>query len=356
MRYNSIKPGQPWMDTEGKRIQAHGGSIITVGDTFYWYGENKEKTVGGFDVWHWGVRCYSSKDLYNWKDEGVIIPPDTEDKSSPLHPSAMMDRPHIVYNENTGKYVAWLKIMGEPPCFAVLSADHILGPYTMVNRKVNPCGLEVGDFDLQIDKGTGKGYLISQKPHTCIYCAELNDEYTDATGKYSEHFPHEAPPEAREAPAYFMRNGLHYLITSGTTGYYPNPSEAAVSVSWHGPYEIQGDPHVGDESRTSFNSQITSVFRHPWKKDLYIALADRWLPQLPEAEGDAYYTGKTQQRIHEKFKRIFDPEGDFVFSPEDAKEMFINSSISDYVWLPLKFAGDKVSIEWLNEWRIEDYE
>ena len=55
---NSIKPGQVWLDTEGKRIQAHGGSVICVEDTFYWYGENKENTTGKDKTWHWGVRCY----------------------------------------------------------------------------------------------------------------------------------------------------------------------------------------------------------------------------------------------------------------------------------------------------------
>lgn len=251
--YHSIRPGKVWLDTDGKRIQAHGGSIITVGNTFYWYGENKEKTTGKNRIWHWGVRCYSSKDLYNWKDEGIIIPPEPEDTSSPLHPYAMMDRPHILYNENTEKYVAWLKIMGEKASFAVLSADHVLGPYTMVNPKVNPCGLDVGDFDMAVDGETRKAYLYSEKPHTVIYSVELNADYTDAAGyDYKEHFRHFAPPQAREAPAHFIRNGLHYLITSGTTGYFPNPSEAAVSQTWHGPYEILGNPHVQDKSRTSY--------------------------------------------------------------------------------------------------------
>nr|WP_304971690.1 family 43 glycosylhydrolase [uncultured Schaedlerella sp.] len=354
MTYHSITPGRVWLDTDGNRIQAHGGSIITVGDTFYWYGENKEKTTGKDSIWHWGVRCYSSKDLYNWKSEGIIIPPDTEDESSPLHPSAMMDRPHIIYNERTKKYAAWLKIMGEPPCFAVLTADSILGPYEMVNPKVNPCGLEVGDFDLQVDPVTKKGYLISQKPHTCIYVAELNEDYTDAAGTYTEHFPHTAPPQAREAPAHFIRNGLHYLITSGTTGYYSNPSEAAMAADWNDPYEILGDPHVNDSSKTSFNSQITSVFRHPGKKDLYIALADRWKPEICQMEG--YETGAYSDRIQEKFRRIFDPKVEFVFTAEDAEDMKINSSVSDYVWLPLKFDGDQVRIEWRDEWTIEEYE
>lgn len=354
--YHSIRPGQVWLDTEGKRIQAHGGSIITVDGVYYWYGENKEKTTGEDKIWHWGVRCYSSRDLYNWKDEGIIIPPDLEQENSPLHPFSMMDRPHIVYNEKTGKYAAWLKIMGEPPYFAVLSADHILGPYKMVNPRVNPFGMEVGDFDIAVSAEEKRAYLYSERPHTMLYCAELNEDYTDVGERFSEHFPHTAPPETREAPAHFMRNGLHYLITSGTTGYHPNPSEAAVSGSWHGPFEIQGDPHVDDRSRTSFNSQISCIFQHPKKKDLYIALADRWLPGLPQTEGEAFYTGEAYERVHKKFRQIFDPEVEFVFTEEDAKALSIHSAISDYVWLPLKFDGDRVYIEWKDEWKIEDYD
>lgn len=51
---------------------------MIVDGIFYWYGENKEKTKADSGIWHWGVRCYSSRDLYNWKDEGLIIPPGYE--------------------------------------------------------------------------------------------------------------------------------------------------------------------------------------------------------------------------------------------------------------------------------------
>ena len=47
-----------------------------IDGTYYWYGENKEKTTGKDEIWHWGVRCYTSKDLYNWEDRGLIIPPE----------------------------------------------------------------------------------------------------------------------------------------------------------------------------------------------------------------------------------------------------------------------------------------
>ena len=44
--YHSIRPGQPWLDTNGKRIQAHGGSVIYIDGVYYFYGENKEKNDG----------------------------------------------------------------------------------------------------------------------------------------------------------------------------------------------------------------------------------------------------------------------------------------------------------------------
>ena len=37
MSYTSIRPGQVWLDTEGKRIQAHGGSVMYWQGAFYWY-------------------------------------------------------------------------------------------------------------------------------------------------------------------------------------------------------------------------------------------------------------------------------------------------------------------------------
>ena len=143
MKYDRIYPGKVWLDTNGKPIQAHGFSVFwTENEKLWcWYGENKEKTVGGKSntVWHWGVRLYTSPDLYNWTDRGLIIPPTPEDLTSPLHPTYCMDRPHILYNARTKKYVAWLKIMaGEVSQFmSVLTADRFEGPYTFVRKSIN---------------------------------------------------------------------------------------------------------------------------------------------------------------------------------------------------------------------------
>lgn len=346
--YHSFLPGQPWLDTKGERIQAHGGSVLYQDGVYYWYGENKEKTTGKSGIWHWGVRCYSSVDLYNWEDRGIIIPPEADDPASSLHPASMMDRPHIIYNRDTGKYVCWLKIMNRDgsQTETVLTADHILGPYTKVREGLKPLNMSAGDFDLAVAPD-GKAYYYFERVHSETICADLTADYTDVTGYYSTHFPHTAPPYVREATAHFSRRGRHYLITSGTTGYLPNPSQVAVADTWHGPYRVLGNPHPEDVSKTSYHSQISSVFKVEGKKDLYIACADRWVPDHMEYEYEDY---------RKFYESLFDP--DCVKKPEnrfgdDGKR---NTSIADYVWLPLRFDGEMVYIDWKDEWKIEDYD
>ena len=353
MKQTSFKPGQVWYDTEGKRIQAHGGSVLYLDGLYYWYGENKEKTTGNDDIWHWGVRCYTSTDLYNWEDRGLIIPPNLTDRSSSLHPSRFMDRPHILYNKKTNKFVAWLKIMQSDgsQSMTVLTADSILGPYTIIKEDVRPFGMSSGDFDL-VKADDGKAYWYFERVHSELICADLNDTYTDVTGYYSTHFPHhDGPPAVREAPAHFFRDGKHYLITSGTTGYFPNPSEIAVADTWHGPFTVLGDPHVGDDSHTSFHSQISSVFRVPGKKDLYIACADRWLVDGMQ---------NTYDEIGPWFTLCFRGKGKEAAELEKTFPHPLphknNTCSADYVWLPVLFRDGKPEIRWFDEWRIEDFD
>src|SRR6202011_3827115 len=37
----AVIPAGNWMDTSGQSLQAHGAGIIQVGQTYYWFGENK---------------------------------------------------------------------------------------------------------------------------------------------------------------------------------------------------------------------------------------------------------------------------------------------------------------------------
>ena len=357
--YDAFYPGRIWLDTDGKRIQAHGGSVIFIDGTYYFYGENKEKTDGKSDIWHWGVRAYASKDLYNWKDLGVIIPPEPDHPASSLNPASKMDRPHIIYNRFTKKYVAWLKIMNDDgtQTETVLTADSFTGPYIKVRENLKPLGMSAGDFDLCVAPD-GKAYYYFERVHSETICADLTEDYTDVTGYYSTHFPRKHPPFVREATAHFIRRGKHYLLTSGTTGYKPNPSEIAVAETWHGPYTVLGNPHPADPSNTSFHSQVSSVFKVPGKEDLYIACADRWLPEHMDLQYEEYareYERKYGDDTH--YSRPFSEKG-----TDPLGDVGANTSIADYVWLPLHFYEPdedhplgRVEIDWLDEWRIDDY-
>ncbi len=346
--YSSIRPGREWLDTNGNRIQAHGGSIIAVDGVFYWCGENKEKATPGSGIWHYGVRMYRSTDLYNWEDVGLVLPPALDDPDSPLHPAQLMDRPHIIHCAKTGKYVMWMKIMREDGLQfqTIATADAVTGPYTIL-RQLSPLGMSCGDFDLVVEPTDGKAYYYFERVHSELICADLTDDYTDVTGYYSTHFPRTNPPYVREAPAYFRRDRMHYLFTSGTTGYYPNRSEAACAWSYHGPWKVLGDPHPADTEHTSYRSQISSVFKHPGKNNLYIALADRWLPDLPETLPDI-------EGAFDAAYRSDDPDPSALRALKGLSEQ--NTSVADYVWLPVRFDGEMAYLDWHDEWRVEDYD
>lgn len=352
--YQSFRPGKFWYDTEGNLIQAHAGSILYSKGKFYWYGENKEGVTGRATgekcmIWHQGVRLYSSDDLYNWKNEGVIAI-DCENKEHPFYPGRIMDRPHILYNESTKKYIMWAKIGGlleksegfKDSYFAVCESEDIRGPFCVVAELRD---YPAGDFDLiQLED---KAYIIFEKPHTEILCVELNDTYTGFCGKASSHIPKPFPPFTREAPAYFQRDGKKFLLTSGTTGYYPNQSIVYQIPEMHGEWEEIGDACVEDLNANSFHAQFSSVFQHPIHKELYIALGDRWLNDLPIDMPNA----------DDMFESFFNPEAKnkgTQYYPRSYTDE--NTSMATYVWLPIRFREDGIPyITWEDEWRVEDF-
>ena len=350
--YTSFRPGKTWYDTEGKRIQAHGGSIIYANDTFYWYGENKENITGTAtgercEYWHHGVRCYSSKDLYNWQDEGMIVP-ESDDGENPFFPAHIMDRPHILYNEKTQKFVLWAKTSKKGRSFETAKFSLCVGDSLHSLKYVGDIDSKphfAGDFDLFVHEN--KAYAIFEYPHTEMIVRELNEEYTGFAEKWSTHLPLKNPPFVREAPAYFKRNGRSFILTSGTTGYYPNSTIAYDITDLHGEWNCLGLTCKNDVTKTSFHTQFSSVFKHPTIPDLYIAIGDRWLTDLTEDLPD----------MDDVFFDRYDPRGKKQFNWEDLKHFSDeNTSEADYVWLPVMFdENGNPYIEWRRVWRIDEF-
>ena len=113
-----IVQGEKWLDTSGLPINAHGAGMLYHNGKYYLYGEYKkgETILPDWATWECyrtdvtGVSCYSSPDLVNWTFEGIVLPAEPEDPSSDLHPSKVLERPKVVYNPKTGKFVMWAHV------------------------------------------------------------------------------------------------------------------------------------------------------------------------------------------------------------------------------------------------------
>lgn len=353
--HDCFRPGGVMRDTSGRRIQAHGGAIFYEDGIFYWYGENKDRTDGISRIWTWGIRAYKSSDLYNWEDMGLIIKPDLDNQESSLYPEKHVDRPHIIKCKKTNKYVCWIKQCGDEACFMVLTSDSFCGPYTIEKEQHRPYGIEVGDFDIAIDEETGTAYLYMDGNHSTVYGFELTDDYIAVKREVSQQYIGFTPPLCREGVTLFERNGKKYMITSGMSGYVPNRSDCAETTEWTIPFASIGDPHVGDVSSASFNSQISQVFKVPGKKDLYISIADRWVPDFP-----------VDARLADMITRFVGNHHDPAKYPISAEEQAFlmnspmvgntNTSVADYIWLPVIFEEDVPKIYWRDQWKLEDFE
>ena len=107
-RLSSFLPGQIWNDANGVPVNAHGGGILYHQGSYYWYGEHKvEGTLG--NTAQVGVHVYSSKDLYNWNDEGIALKV-SDDPKSDIAKGCVLERPKVIYNQKTKKFVLWFHL------------------------------------------------------------------------------------------------------------------------------------------------------------------------------------------------------------------------------------------------------
>lgn len=334
--YESFHPGALWYDNNGKHINAHGGGILVAGDTYYWFGEHKTEGKGG-NVASVGVHCYSSKDLYNWKDEGIALSVAPDGSGSDIEKGCILERPKVIYNKNTGKYIMWfhLELKGKGYASArsgIAIADRPAGPYKFIRSvRSNPGHWPVNapasfrdttsmkffirdfeqgqmqrDMTLFVDDD-GKAYHIyASEENRTLQIAELSGDYLSHTGKYVRAFP----GRFMEAPAIFKKDGKYYMIMSGCTGWKPNAARSAVAPSVWGPWTELGNPCIGENAELTFDSQSTYILHIP-DSDKYIFMADRWKPD--------------------------------------------NAIDGRYVWLKIQFDGDRPILKWEDKWNIEHF-
>lgn len=347
----SFIPGKPWPDSGGVPINAHGGGILFFGGTYYWFGEHKGAGAGGNSALA-GVSCYTSTDLYNWKNEGIALRV-SDDTLSDIAKGCILERPKVVYNARTRKFVMWFHLEKKGSGYGaaltgVAVSDRPLGPYRYLKswrpnagtwpanfeeswktRQVNSDTLKwwTAPWRQEIQQGLlvrrdfargqmsrdmtvfvdddGKGYHIhAAEENLTLHISELTDDYLGFTGRWITFMP----GGHNEAPAVTKHDGKYYMITSGCTGWDPNAARAFVAPSIWGPWTALGNPAAGEGKETTFRSQGTFILRVPGQPVNYIFMADRWVPK--------------------------------------------NAIDGTYVWLPLRFEDGKPVLRWHDEWTL----
>jgi beta-xylosidase len=340
---NVFSPGQIWRDTDGKTINAHGGGMLFHGGVYYWYGEFKEgrtylakvnKTWGGTRVIAGGVACYSSTNLYDWKNEGLALSSVAEDADHDLACENVIERPKVIYNAKTKKFVMWLH-QDSPDYKAahagVAVSDTPVGPFKYVgsfrpNAGVWPINVTANDkksgaknilardfkggqmardMTLFVDDDGQAYQFYASEENATMHVSLLTDDYLKPAGKFARIFI----GRSMEAPAVFKCAGKYYLIGSDCTGWKPNAARVAVAENIFGPWTELGNPCVGNDADKTYFCQSAYVLPVAGQTNQFIALFDRW-----------------QQ---------WDLEN------------------SRYVWLPLEFSADgKPTLRWQDRWSL----
>lgn len=334
----SLRPGALWPDMNGTHINAHGGGVLFHDGRWYWFGEHKVAGTLG-NTAQVGVRVYSSDDLYTWRDEGIALAVD-EDPASPIARGSIIERPKVLRDPASGRFVMWfhLELKGQGYAAAqagVAVADHITGPFRFMKAsRVNaghwpvngtdadkvdtdsrlvrdmPGGQMARDMTLLVDAQGQAWHIYASEENRTLQAARLTADLIGHDGQYWRVLP----GGANEAPALFRARGRYYMITSGLTGWAPNPARSFVADRIEGPWTYLGNPVRGAAKAraTTFGAQSTFVLDVPGtasEPERLIFMADIWRPE----------------------------------NPVDGR----------YVWLPVEWEDDRPILRWRDEWSLD---
>lgn len=310
---SSLVNGELWKDTAGNEIHAHGGGLVKEGDAYYWFGENRHGNRK--------VSCYRSRDLMNWEFRKDVLttsstfepfyvrthPELNPEGSKPRYGTgATIERPKVLYNKLTGRYIMWMhwengQDYKDARC-AVASCSIIDGDYTY-HGSFNPIGYMSRDCTLFQDEDGTSYFISSSRDNADLHIYRLSDDYMSI----DEHVKTLWPGQYREAPTLFKRGKYYFLMTSACTGWHPNQAKYACAQSITGRWSIL--KNVGDS--TTYQSQPTYVLPIEGTSGTeYLYIGDRWDPEN-------YYNSR-------------------------------------YVFLPLEFPGeDSLALHWADRLQID---
>jgi hypothetical protein len=266
-----ISPGDLWPDDRGAHIQAHGGGILKLDSTYYWFGEDRTQ---GLDRSQRYVSCYSSTDLVHWTFRNRVIHlADPEN----FGPGWVLERPKVFYNAKSRRFVMYMHIDGNTAegsyklaRVGVAVSDRVDGDYRYL-RSFRPLGHESRDIGQFIDED-GAAYLIFEDRPFGFRIARLSADYLSVEKEMSLVAAH------MEGGAIVHYDGLYYMIGSALTGWSPNPNKYATARTLEGPWSEFRD--IAPPETKTYGSQSTMLLKVVGtKKTSVILMCDIWKPR-----------------------------------------------------------------------------
>jgi len=263
-----IRPGEVWPDDRGRHIQAHGGGMLKLGDTWYWFGEDRSQ---GLDPDRRYVACYSSTDLAHWTFRNQVM---KQADPGDLGPRFVLERPKVFYNARTRKFVMYMHIDDARYQLArvgVAISDTVDGDYRYLTS-FRPLGRESRDIGQFVDDD-GTPYLIFEdRQAKGFHIAALSDDYLTVTRDVALI---SAPLEGGAVVKY---EGLYYAIGSALTGWNPNPNKFATASRLEGPWSEFRD--IAPPETRTYGSQSTLLLKVVGTKGTaVIFMGDVWKPR-----------------------------------------------------------------------------
>lgn len=269
-------------DTKDSLINAHGAGVLYHNKVYYLFGEIKKGKTWLVPGQNWedyrvpagGVSCYSSTDLKHWKNLGVALAATMGDSESELDTGRVIERPKVLYNAKTGKFVMWFhsdKNDYQSSKAGVAVSDSPAGPYKYLGS-IKPNNQMLRDMTLFKDTDDKAYVIYSSEDNNTMHVCLLTDDYLKPTTHYSRILI----DKRRESPSIFKNNGKYFLITSGCSGWAPNAASYAVADQIMGPWTEIGNPCRGENSEQTFFAQGGYVLPVNGNSSDFIFMGDLW--------------------------------------------------------------------------------
>src|SRR5580693_6926299 len=311
-------PGMSLKDTTGALLNAHGGGIIKVCDTFYLHGEYflSTTTDNNFN----GFSMYSSKDMATWKNEGIILP--QQGAGSLLGPNRKGERPHIIKCPSSGEFVLYAHAadttyqVDKEVVYA--TAPAVTGPYTFKGA-LTSTGASATCQVTTVPPASCSGSIAAHSDMSALtdgsnayVVTESGVVYTLASDCHSwtgskSFGAVNGTTGGIEAPTVFKAGSTFYWIGSDKTGWRANDDFYSTATSMNGPWTYQG--FLAPEGDLTWMTQST------------------WVMPIAGSSGTTYVYW-----------------GDHWYGNQDTTHPGQHNNLATYVFQPLVFTGNLIGL------------